>query len=261
MENNIHTEKPKRVSLPKSTRFEVFKRDSFKCQYCGAAAPNVLLEIDHINPVSNGGENDILNLITACKECNRGKKDTPLQDHAVINKKKAQLDELQEHREQLELLVQWHEGLQDIKTETASKIADYWTKQTPGYHATENGIKTIKTWLKKFSFEDIMAAIDIAAAHYLKYNEENNLTPESINEAFNKISGICFNKQREIKDPTDAKLYYIRGILRNRLNYINPNLTISWLRAAHKNGTSLEKLQELALTSPHWTAFREALGQ
>ena len=60
-----------RVSIPKSVRFEVFKRDKFKCQYCGDEAPNVILEIDHVIPVSRGGTNDIFNLVTSCRDCNR----------------------------------------------------------------------------------------------------------------------------------------------------------------------------------------------
>lgn len=43
-----------RKTISKKTRFEVFKRDSFTCQYCGRTAPDVILEIDHINPVNNG---------------------------------------------------------------------------------------------------------------------------------------------------------------------------------------------------------------
>ncbi|WP_446008353.1 HNH endonuclease [Candidatus Electrothrix sp.] len=59
-----------RKSLSKKLRFEVFKRDSFTCQYCGKVAPNVILEVDHIEPVSKGGSNELLNLITSCYDCN-----------------------------------------------------------------------------------------------------------------------------------------------------------------------------------------------
>jgi len=38
--------KSKRKPLSKKLRFEVFKRDSFACQYCGAKAPDVLLEVE-----------------------------------------------------------------------------------------------------------------------------------------------------------------------------------------------------------------------
>ena len=59
-------------------RFEVFKRDSFKCQYCGRVPPEIILELDHIEPRANGGTDHIDNLITACFDCNRGKRDIPL---------------------------------------------------------------------------------------------------------------------------------------------------------------------------------------
>ena len=48
-----------RKDISKKTRFEIFKRDSFTCQYCGRKAPDVLLVIDHIEPVSKGGTNDL----------------------------------------------------------------------------------------------------------------------------------------------------------------------------------------------------------
>ncbi len=65
--------KNKRKGLSKKLRFEVFKRDGFTCQYCGRSAPDVILEVDHIKSVKNGGDNDIMNLITSCFDCNRGK--------------------------------------------------------------------------------------------------------------------------------------------------------------------------------------------
>ena len=54
-------------------RFEVLKRDNFTCQYCGAHGEGVVLEVDHIIPISKGGTSDMGNLITACFDCNRGK--------------------------------------------------------------------------------------------------------------------------------------------------------------------------------------------
>ena len=62
-----------RKAMTKKTRFDVFKRDSFTCQYCGGTPPAVILEVDHIDPVSNGGTDDGDNLVTACFDCNRGK--------------------------------------------------------------------------------------------------------------------------------------------------------------------------------------------
>lgn len=65
--------KTSRKVISKKTRFEVFKRDAFICQYCGSHPPSVVLEPDHIDPVANGGANHIDNLVTSCFDCNRGK--------------------------------------------------------------------------------------------------------------------------------------------------------------------------------------------
>lgn len=66
------------MSLSSKTRFEIFKRDNFTCQYCGRQTPAVILEIDHIKPKCEGGDDDQTNLTTSCWECNRGKGGTPL---------------------------------------------------------------------------------------------------------------------------------------------------------------------------------------
>jgi hypothetical protein len=54
-------------------RHDVLERDGFRCQHCGRSAREVALEVDHINPVSNGGKSTMDNLITLCIDCNRGK--------------------------------------------------------------------------------------------------------------------------------------------------------------------------------------------
>lgn len=60
------------------TRFEVFKRDDFTCRYCGRSTPSVVLEVDHVVPSCDGGTDDLINLVTSCWECNRGKAGIPL---------------------------------------------------------------------------------------------------------------------------------------------------------------------------------------
>ena len=74
-EENINIKKS-RKTINNSLRYDVMKRDNFKCCYCGrspAIDSNVILEIDHTIPVSKGGTNEIDNLKTICKDCNIGK--------------------------------------------------------------------------------------------------------------------------------------------------------------------------------------------
>jgi hypothetical protein len=65
--------RPKRAGLSARTRFAVLERDGFCCHYCGRAAPDVVLHVDHIVAKANGGTDDEDNLIAACVDCNLGK--------------------------------------------------------------------------------------------------------------------------------------------------------------------------------------------
>ena len=54
-------------SSPNFTRFNVFLRDKFSCQYCGS---NDELTFDHLLPRSKGGQTNWNNVVTACSKCN-----------------------------------------------------------------------------------------------------------------------------------------------------------------------------------------------
>jgi len=55
---------------PAFTRFNVFLRDRFTCQYCGHKFPTNDLTFDHVIPRSKGGKTTWQNVVTACGGCN-----------------------------------------------------------------------------------------------------------------------------------------------------------------------------------------------
>jgi 5-methylcytosine-specific restriction endonuclease McrA len=55
---------------PAFTRFNVFLRDRFSCQYCGEPYPSHDLTFDHVVPRSRGGRTVCANVVTACSYCN-----------------------------------------------------------------------------------------------------------------------------------------------------------------------------------------------
>lgn len=161
--------KTERKQLSKKLRFEIFKRDSFKCQYCGKSAPDVILHVDHLNPVAKGGDNDILNLVTSCFDCNSGKSDRLLTDNSILSVQKKQLDDLNERREQLNMLIEWRTILED-KSFEIDKILEYINlKNNSNISLSQTGIKNIKTLLKKRSHSEILDGIDSA---YEKFGGE-----------------------------------------------------------------------------------------
>ena len=66
--------KEQRALMTSKLRLKIKERDHYTCQECGNSTdkePNLLLEIDHIRPVSKGGITEESNLQTLCWRCNR----------------------------------------------------------------------------------------------------------------------------------------------------------------------------------------------
>lgn len=178
-----------RKPIPKSVRFEVFKRDKFTCQYCGAAAPDVILEVDHIRPVAKGGTNDILNLVTACRSCNRGKTDKELSDDSAVRKQKRQLDDLQDRREQLEMVLKWREELESQLLEEVAYVEKIMFDGSD-WTFSDTGINNAKRMLKQFGFSEVCEAVEIARNHYFKGRYKDLVY------AWGKVGGICYNRKK-----------------------------------------------------------------
>lgn len=245
----------KRKALTKKLRFEVFKRDSFTCQYCGRKAPDILLHIDHIEPVAKGRTNDILNLITSCVDCNSGKSDRQLSDTTVIDKQRQQLEDLQERKEQIELMFQWQKGLLDIDDDVTTQLADYWAEQIPGFSLNESGLKGLKGLKRRFDIGEIMAAMKIAVDQYVEY-EDGKPTHESVELAWKRVGGICNTKRQEKENPAISRVFYIRGILRNRLSYCDERIALQLLKEAIAVGATVESLESNAKQVRNWSQWR-----
>ena len=81
--NKARSKRPHKYGLYKF-RFEIFKRDNFKCQYCGSGVVDgARLAVDHIIPIAKGGTTNAENLITSCYACNLGKRDVLLSERAL----------------------------------------------------------------------------------------------------------------------------------------------------------------------------------
>ena len=102
-------------------------------------------------------------------------------------------------------------------------------------------------------------------SQYLKYtvDEEGNviITSESWNEAFDKIQGIIITKRKEKDDPSIRDVYYIRGILNNRLKYLNDKGYFTIVKKALDNGVDIKDVKQIALDCINWTDFQEQINE
>lgn len=77
LEKERESKEYQRKILTPSLRYDILKRDNFKCVICGRTPKKdgVTLHVDHIIPVSKGGKTEPENLRTLCSICNLGKSD------------------------------------------------------------------------------------------------------------------------------------------------------------------------------------------
>lgn len=180
----------KRKPLDKKTRFEVFKRDSFKCQYCGRGIDETILEVDHIEPVAEGGTNDLINLITSCRDCNRGKGKRKLSDKAVAEKESKYLEEEQARLEQSQMVIEWKKQLLEQREKEVEYIADYISSVTD-FVLAEEGKRSVRSLISRFGFKEVCDATEISFGKYYTG------TGYSWDNAFKKIGGICYNRRKQ----------------------------------------------------------------
>lgn len=167
------------MSLSVRTRFEVFKRDRFTCQYCGKNPPDVLLEVDHITPRAAGGSDEMANLTTACWDCNRGKADRLLEEGTEPVVGAGQVDSLRERLEQAAAyteLVGQQEALVDKQVRLVMGV---WAKAFGAEEIEEDGQsfwrlasgefpneRSVRIFVRRLPVHEIMAAIDITSSRH-----------------------------------------------------------------------------------------------
>ncbi len=172
----------KRIALTKKIRFEVFKRDGFKCVYCGNTPPKVLLEVDHVIPVSKGGTNQIDNLVCSCYDCNRGKSANELTNLPETIQTKADLLKLKTKQyKELKKIQKELEGLIDAQVD---EIHDVYKNSFKGWELSDKFQLSIRHFITKLGAEVVKEAMQTACC---RHNSDHSIK---------YFCGICWNKIR-----------------------------------------------------------------
>ena len=233
----------KRKSISKRVRFEVFKRDAFTCQYCGKSAPDVILHLDHIKPVSKGGNNGILNLVTSCQSCNSGKSDIELSDNSAVKKQQKQLIDMAEKHEQIKLMVEWRESIQNAEDLLVDSVDELITKLLVDKSPNDHGRMLIRKAIKKSSYQDVFDCVNKA------YEQSDSI--DDFASKWAKSISYAGKKQ----DNLSKKINYAKGILRNRFNYFNQPRFYAEVKAIGVTDEYLEDMVEVAKSCKTLSSF------
>lgn len=171
-----------RASISKKLRFDVFKRDRFQCAYCGAhPSETVLLEIDHIRPVADGGTDEMDNLVTACFNCNRGKGAEPLTSVPQSLEEKA--DEVAEHEAQLRAFYEVLAAKKKRRDDELWEIANHYMDAYGESRILRSYMASIRKFIDLLNFYEVQEAMELAC---------NRM--DDCHSAFRYFCGVCWNK-------------------------------------------------------------------
>lgn len=179
-----------RKALSKKTRFNVFKRDEFRCCYCGNHPPHVILEVDHIVPVASYGGNDMDNLITSCFDCNRGKGAESLEVVPLTLAQKAAREKEMEAQlaEYNSIMRQKSSRLEDETWD----VAEIFIKEMRTDGIRKDWLLSIKGFVEKLGVTEVIEAMEIATSR-INYSERR---------CFLYFCKVCWNKVTEVRDGT-----------------------------------------------------------
>lgn len=246
-----------RKAISKRIRFEVFKRDGFACQYCGRKAPEVVLHIDHVSPVCKGGPNELLNYVTACIDCNLGKGPREISDESILAKQQAQLEELNEKREQLRMMIKWRDGLKELENAKLEEIERAYHAAVPGWKLNDTGRRTVAGWLRDFPMDIILDSIEVAKGK-LRVGQDGKLEAHSVHDYFAYIPRVAKCKLEERKDPGIGELYRLRGYLRKFLSFRDWQC-MKLLREGRDAGLSSDDMKRASSGIHNWYDYEDTV--
>lgn len=180
----------------KRLRFEIFKRDGFRCAYCGATPQQLPLHCDHVIPESKGGTDDPANLVTACRDCNGGKSNIPLEErrlrHVDLDPEAAR-----EHAEQIREYLEAQKDISSAQNEVLEHVREHW-EDAVGWELLKNEERSILGFLQKLDIREVKNAIDVAAS------AKPAFTAYQAKTTFKYFCGICWRVIRGERGPGET---------------------------------------------------------
>lgn len=272
-----------RQPIPRKLRHEVFMRDGYRCRECGASKDETSLEIDHIVPVARGGTNDIDNLQTLCRECNRMKHtdtwvggETNLESlekqlsqlNELLNGKKSLLNQATTEKEEITIkydIIKLNEKIQDVEEQIKSeekKIEDNIIKKKEAeindftfkwlYSSVPEEKMSLLCDLLMIKNHDQMDIITLCFVSDIYKNVgESYQWYESYDEKFDYLTYFIFNPFKEYYECIN----YIMDICfeKNHLTMIDSEMLNDF------ENNNLEKYLNGIFTFNFWNYFEESI--
>jgi hypothetical protein len=148
-----------------------------------------------------------------------------------------------------------------LKEDTTDKVAEHWSNTVEGRASlTKSGRDKVRKLVKDYGLDLVLQAMPEALDTYgRREGEDQHLTLESIETAFSKLGGVCRTLRDSIDKPWLKDAFYIRGILRSRLSYLDDREVMRLMEECAKRSVDFDSLRRIAKTTRNWSSFRDVL--
>jgi tetratricopeptide (TPR) repeat protein len=230
------------MAIGKQLRFEILKRDNFRCTYCGATAQASELRVDHVVPRASGGSDDPANLTTSCFDCNAGKTDRELHETRadVALPVAAAVERAKQARE----LLTSQAAAAEARDELAARFIDAWERAIGRVPRTVQGAaaRLVSEW----EMLDLDAAIEAVD----RKMDRDGLSVESqARYFFGVLRNLRATRETEAMSPEDAEAKRVELAEEGRalLDDQQPQAALTALRASLRIGPSDRVSWDLAI--------------
>ena len=151
---------------------------------------------------------------------------------------------------------------------TCDEFISYIESRTSPYTFRENGRAHLSQLFRNYPEELLMECIDIGIESYFRYDDNGNLTRDSVSEFLNKLGWIAFNKS---KSPVDQEIDRLKNKGNYQFSYWNSqtadDLLREYVQALYADGWSeskvLNDLREESVRmmnrSKNWTDWSQTI--
>jgi len=221
----------------------------------------VVLHVDHINPVANGGNNDIFNLVTSCVDCNQGKADRLLSDNSALVKQQNQAKLVSEKHQQIEMLAKWHKEMAQLDLKVEQIVRDEINKHLEPVRRSVSDIffnSEIRRAIKKYPLNVVLDSINASATIYLKDIRSSDDWAEYIN----KIPKICYWKNEELKNPHLNEYRKIAFTAKKLWWNCYVNELVNEIKNLHEDhGLEISQIKKIAFGVKSISEFRQSAAK
>src|SRR5574343_465900 len=158
------------------------------------------------------------------------------------------------------MIIEWREKINLLEEDKIDYVINKFNDLC-NCSITETGRKVVKRWFKKYSFDEIIDALETSFDQYCKLDKNGEIEDESKQKIFDYIPKICRGKRYLSSNPELKEMYYINAILKNRFYITKPWESRKLIEEVLLTKFDPEELKRISQDVKTYTEWKGIMGK